>query len=64
MVNCNTSYAHRSQYIVPINRGFNEKFENMDEYKKEDNFKSCLNKMSLTNVVNAIERAKKIMQWN
>lgn len=64
MVNCNTSYAHRSQYIVPINQGFNEKFENMDEYKKEDNFKRCLNKMSLTNVVNAIERAKKIMQWN
>lgn len=64
MTDCNTSYTHRKQYITPINKAFNEKFENMAEYKKEDNFKRCLNKMNLSNVINAIERARKIMQRN
>lgn len=64
MADCNTSYAHRKQYIVPINKAFGEKFENMDEYKHEDNFKRCLSKMNLSNVIDAIGRAKKIMQRN
>ncbi len=64
MADCNTSYAHRKQYITPINKAFGEKFENMDEYKQEDNFKRCLNKMNLSNVLDAIGRAKKIMQRN
>ena len=64
MVNCNASYAHRKQYITQINRAFGEKFENMDEYKHEDNFKRCLSKMDLSNVIAAISRAKKIMQRN
>lgn len=62
MADCNTSYAHRKQYITPINKAFGEKFENMDEYKHEDNFKRCLNKMNLSNVFDAIRRAKSIMQ--
>ena len=64
MTNCNASYTHRKQYLTPINRVFGEKFENMDEYKKEDNFKRCLSKMDLSNVIAAIDRAKKIMQKN
>lgn len=64
MADCNVSYAHRKQYITPINKAFGEKFENMDEYKQEDNFKRCLNKMNLSNVITAIGRAKKIMQRN
>ena len=36
----------------------------MDEYKHEDNFKRCLNKMNLSNVIAAIGRAKKIMERN
>lgn len=64
MTDCNTSYAHRKQYITPINKVFGEKFENMDEYKHEDNFKRCLSKMNLSNVIDAIGRAKKIMQRN
>ena len=40
MADCNASYAHRKQYITPINRAFGEKFENMDEYKKPANKKS------------------------
>lgn len=61
---CNTSYAHRKQYITRLNQVFGEKFENMDEYKKENNFKRCLNKLELSNVIDAIERARKIMQKN
>ena len=64
MTDCNKSYTHRKQYIIPINQIFGERFENMDEYKEEDNFKRCLQKMSLSNVVDAVERAKKIMQRN
>lgn len=36
----------------------------MDEYKHEDNFKRCLSKMNISNVIDAIRRAKKIMQKN
>lgn len=64
MIDCNVSYVHRKQYITAINKAFGEKFENMDEYKHEDNFKHCLNKRNLSNVIDAIGRAKKIMQRN
>ena len=64
MIDCNTSYAHRKQYITSINRAFGEKFENMDEYKHENNFKRCLSKMDLSNVIDAIKRAGNIMQRN
>lgn len=64
MEDCNAFYTHRKQYITSINRAFEEKFENMDEYKKEDNFKRCLKKMKLSNVIDAVERSKKIMQRN
>ena len=39
MTNCNASFSHRKQYITPINRAFGEKFQNMDEFKEENNFK-------------------------
>ncbi len=52
------------QYITPINQAFGEKFANMDEFKEENNFKRCLKKMNLSNVISAIERSKKIMLRN
>lgn len=58
MTNCNASFSHRKQYVTPINRTFGEKFQNMDEFKEENNFKRCLNKMDLSNVIVAIDRAK------
>ena len=64
MIDCNASYAHRKQYITLINKAFGEKFENMDEYKHEENFKRCLSKMNLSNVIDAIGRARNIMQRN
>ncbi len=64
MTNCNCSYAHRKQYINEINKAYDEKFQDMDEYKKEKNFKRCLGKLQLSNVIDAINRAKRIMQKN
>ena len=64
MTNCNAAFSHRKQYITPINRAFGEKFQNMDEFKEENNFKRCLRKMDLSNVIAAVDRARKIMQRN
>lgn len=63
-VSCNSSVAHRKNYIDFLNRAYDEHFENMDEYKHEDNFKRCLGKLDLSNVKEAVMRAKKIMQRN
>lgn len=62
--NCNGSLSHRSQYLPHINRAYSEQFEDMDDYKKEKNFKRCLGKLNLSDVINAIDRAKQIMQKN
>lgn len=61
---CNSSLAHRSMYIKHINRAYREQFENMDQYKHESNFNRCLKKLNLSNVIEAIERAKVIMKNN
>ena len=47
MADSNASYAHRKQYLVPINRAFGEKFASMEEYKEEENFKHCLKQMDI-----------------
>ena len=61
---CNGTQAHRKNYINPLNQAYGEKFEDMDEYKHEDNFKRCLRQLSLDNVRKAIDRANKIMARN
>ena len=43
---------------------FQEHFDDMDEFKKEANFKRCLGKLQLSDVVDAIARAKRIEQMN
>lgn len=55
---------HRSKYLEPINRAYGEHFESMAEYKHEDNFKRCLSKLDLSNVLDAVNRAKTIMRRN
>lgn len=62
--NCNAFQTHRKHYIEPINQVFDEKFENMDEYKHEKNFKRILSKISLDDVKCAINRAKMIQKSN
>ncbi len=61
---CNAQLADRKQYLKYLNNGFMEQFTSMDEYKEEDNFKRCLEKITLDDVLAAIERAKKIMSNN
>lgn len=54
----------RHQYLDKINSAFSEDFENMDKYKKKDNFKRCLSKLTLDDVRNAVLRSEKIMSHN
>ena len=61
---CKRSFTHRDQYVTPLNRAFAEDFENMHAYKHKKNFKRILSKITLYNVVEAITRAKTIMQRN
>lgn len=61
---CNVMLAHRRQYLEHINRAFGESFENLDQYKHENEFKRCLAKLSLADVRKAIERADVIMANN
>lgn len=61
---CNGPLTHRKQYLDPINKAFGENFENLDQYKHEDNFKRCLSKLSLDEVRKAIKRADEIMGNN
>lgn len=54
----------RKQYLPLINRCFQEKFENPEQYKQEDAFKRCLNKLSLEDVKAAVRRAEVLSQQN
>ncbi|MGM9601109.1 MAG: RloB domain-containing protein [Faecousia sp.] len=56
--------AHRSRYLDPINKAYGTDFEDLDKYKHEKNFKSCLAKLTLDDVRAAIRRSKRIMESN
>lgn len=64
MSECNGTLIDRQKYLEPINKAFGESFENLKQYKKEDNFKRILKKLTLNHVRNAIQRSKIIMQRN
>lgn len=61
---CNGSFTNRTQYLTPINSAYQEHFENLDAYKREANFKRILKKLTLDDVVIAVNRAKVIMDNN
>ena len=61
---CNAPFSDRSQYLAPINSAYNEKFNSLKSYKEERNFKQCLSKLSLSDVNDAVKRAKNITQNN
>lgn len=58
---CNGPFTHRSNYLEPIRKAFEESFEDLDHFKKEDTFKRCLSKLRLDDVKSALCRADKIM---
>ena len=61
---CNGVLSHRGQYLEHINKAFGESFENLDQYKHQDNFKRCLGKLTLQDVRKALERADVICTNN
>jgi hypothetical protein len=60
----NHTIAHRDNYVESLNRAYNEQFRSMDEYKRKANFERILRNITLSDVKNAIRRAKNIMQIN
>ena len=63
-IDFNTPLNHRSQYFLFINRAYEEQFNNLDDYKRENNFKQVLKKLTIDDVKEAIKRAKDIMNKN
>lgn len=59
----NAEKSHRKQYLDDINKAYHEKFEGMNKYKEEANFKKrILATLSFEDVKKAIERANGIMK--
>ena len=58
----NGTLTHRSQYLSPINKAFDEHFEDLDKYKHEANFKRCLSKLTIADVKEAVNRSKCIIE--
>lgn len=52
--------GHRDEYLRQINAAYGTDFREMHEYKKEANFKGLLSTIELDDIVNAVERAKKM----
>ncbi len=61
---CFGPFSDRKQYLTPIQQCFNEKFNDLDHYKKEQVFKHCLSKLTIEDVKSAIIRADKLAQQN
>lgn len=60
----NVSKGHRREYREDINSSFGTKYQYINEYKKEKNFKDILSKITLEDVKVAIVRAKEIREKN
>lgn len=60
----NRPMNNRSQYIGAINRLYGETFENLGQYKHENNFKRVLKQITIDDVKAAIARAEQIMLNN
>ena len=62
--NLRASLFKNEMYIKHINEVFDSDFDSMKEYKKESSFQYCLNKLTINDVINAIERAEEIYNAN
>lgn len=56
--------SHRKQYVRGINKAFDEKFQFIDDYKEEKNFKRILKKITLEDVISAVNNANEIRKMN
>lgn len=61
---CNGHLNHRNEYLDLINKAYRKQYLSLDEYKKQKNFQKMLNGLTLTDVKEAIKRARLIMSEN
>ena len=61
---CNGAKTHRKQYLPELNKAYDEKFEYLQEYKRENDFKRILKKLTIEDVISAVKRAEAIMKRN
>ena len=57
---CFVVKSDRSKYLSEVNLAFGKQFQNMEQYKSNVNFHECLMQIQLSEVRNAIARAKTI----
>ena len=58
---CNGHYNSKTEYLRFINSAYSESFRTLSDFKKETNFKRCLERLDLLDVRNALQRANRIM---
>lgn len=63
-VDCNGAKTNRKQYLYDLNKAYGEKFEDLKEYKRENDFKRILKKLTIEDVIYAVRRAETIMKRN
>lgn len=63
-IECNAPLTDRKQYLHFVNRAFNKEYSRLKEFKDEANFKSCLQQLTIDDVINAIKRSEKIEKDN
>ena len=61
---CVKFITDKKHYLNILNKCYETNFENLAAYKNKSNFQLCLDKLSLNDVVNAINNAKKLQQYN
>lgn len=62
--NCNSPKTNRFQYLDDINSAYGESFLSMKQYKSKENFEKCLASLKLSDIIDAVNRAKNIMRCN
>ncbi len=61
---CNGAKTNRKQYLYDLNKAYGEMFEDLKEYKRENDFKRILKKLTIEDVISAVKRAETIMKRN
>ena len=61
---CNGAKTNRKQYLSDLNKTYGEKFEDLNEYKRKNDFKRILKKITIEDVISAVRRAETIMKRN
>lgn len=63
-IDCNGAKTNRKQYLSDLNKAYDEKFEDLKEYKREKDFERILKKLTIEDVLSAVKRSELIMKRN